>query len=767
MDLDPGQCNLVKTGLKHVFAWLRASPKEKDQELGHPGLGLTDTPVVLLSSLAPGADQWAVSVAREVSTEPVHRAGVHVLAPLPFFKDQYLESSTFNRACVDESAKQFLANFPDEETFVVRFNDELNHNEAELRAKHRLILTGPDAKAVRDRRFLAAGEYVAAYSDILLALTDGSIRPIESSALIQRESPSAEAIAQRKLRGLMFGLLPTSPALGGSDNGAVIHIYAPRKPKRNDTSANAKTSKAGKLEILFPYEYCPDHLRAQNYSDKRWQKAGYAALFALAQNFQLLNTEQIAVRKEKEARALSELLPNAEVLLPARSDGNELGRLRDTLDHLARLRRRIADYNRYYDERIKRLKQTLFRLAFFSALFFALAESWVPTPDTGGPLRTFCFVAGVALTLAAWAIFSWHRARLYDQRSDDYRAIAEGLRVQFYWTACGSGESVASNYLQRQRGEIGWIRGVISAASFPYETMRSIFDNLSPDKRRALLGSIRKGWVQEQLGYFTSNVDKLTRQRAFFVHYSSIMLFSAFLLYIFNFIFQYSVLANLSSLNPSLLMNRSEAISLCGAAIAIVGILYGLSDFDFIDKLRTDELNSTDKLFQAPSKPRTFMDRIFASLFLVFSMFLPKRVESVRGGNYLLRGALVVAITILVVGSAYYVRGLGSWLPSPIKISSMLRNLLLAGGVLCGLWVSANHLTENIRRYASMESMFNGADERFGQYLAACDGNDPVVVQRVFDDIRSLIIAVGRESLPENADWLFTHRARPVEPVST
>jgi hypothetical protein len=169
-----------------------------------------------------------------------------------------------------------------------------------------------------------------------------------------------------------------------------------------------------------------------------------------------------------------------------------------------------------------------------------------------------------------------------------------------------------------------------------------------------------------------------------------------------------------------------------------------------------------------PANPLSppIVDRVYGSLFLAFSMLLPERIASVRGGRYLLRGALSVAITMMAVGIAYYARGLGPWLPSPIKISTLLRNLLLAGGALCGLWVNANHFTENMRRYASMKAMFKGVDERYGEYLAAVNGSNPEMVQRVFDDLRALIVAVGREALSENADWLFTHRARPVEPVS-
>ena len=58
----------------------------------------------------------------------------------------------------------------------------------------------------------------------------------------------------------------------------------------------------------------------------------------------------------------------------------------------------------------------------------------------------------------------WHRKYL------DYRALAEGLRVQFYWTLAGvvdSGSTVFAydNFLQKQDVELGWIRHVMRSAS--------------------------------------------------------------------------------------------------------------------------------------------------------------------------------------------------------------------------------------------------------------------------------------------------------------
>jgi len=751
MDLDPEheQSEKVKKALKHVFDWLRASPKEEDKELGHPGLGLTHTPIVLLSSLAPGADQWAVEVARDV--------GVPVIAPLPFLKKQYLDASTFmKRAGVDESAKEFLAKFPDEQTFVVRLIDELDLNEEELGEKHALILTGPDRKTDRDRRYLAAGEYVAAFSDILLALTDGPIRQIKSAALIQEESPSAKAIAERKLRGLMFGLLPTSPALSGTDSGPVLHIFAPRTPKPDSVSSPTEASKeVGKMEILFQDDCRPEKVDPADYANRSWQKEGYATLHKVALNFERLNAEQAIANDEAIKKEFFEMLPDTDdALLAALSPPDKIGSLGETLMYLAGLRRRVADCNRDYDSRVKKLRRTLFLLAFFAALLFAFAENWMPARDTDSArqLRTGCFVTAVLSTLASWGAFMLHRARLHDQRSDDYRAIAEGLRVQFYWTACGSGESVASNYLQRQREEVGWIRCVISAAAFPYEPARFLFKSLSPKDRWTLLSAIRKGWVKKQLEYFTVNVDKLITQERFFVHYSSIMLLAAFVLYVLIFCFQNPFACQFLFHHSNPIVTRSEGLALCGAAIVIFFVFY------LIGRRRN----------VIPSKPRRnpppIIDRILSSLFSFFSMFLPKRLEPVYLGEYLIRVGLFVAATLLAIGIAYYVRGIETWIPAPVKILALLRNLLLAGGVLCGLWVGANHLTENKLRYASMKSMFKGVDERFGEYLAACSGSDPE--ERVFADIRALIIAAGREALSENADWLFTHRIRPVEPVS-
>jgi hypothetical protein len=82
-----------------------------------------------------------------------------------------------------------------------------------------------------------------------------------------------------------------------------------------------------------------------------------------------------------------------------------------------------------------------------------------------GVLATFA----VGFMFARWAArMSWHRKYL------DYRSLAEGLRVEFYWQIAdvhprGEGEFAHETFLQRQDGELEWIRAAMRAVTLPLE----------------------------------------------------------------------------------------------------------------------------------------------------------------------------------------------------------------------------------------------------------------------------------------------------------
>jgi hypothetical protein len=91
----------------------------------------------------------------------------------------------------------------------------------------------------------------------------------------------------------------------------------------------------------------------------------------------------------------------------------------------------------------------------------------------------------------------WHRKYL------DYRALAEGLRVQFYWCAAGvHSENVSKfahdNFLQTQDPELGWIRNVMRVAGMRCDA--------EPSAKATALQFVLREWIGNgdtgQLGYF-------------------------------------------------------------------------------------------------------------------------------------------------------------------------------------------------------------------------------------------------------------------------
>jgi hypothetical protein len=769
IDLDPAHRDRIKAEVKRIFDWLRASPgkdhKNQDNTILGQSLELKNTPIILLSSLAPGADQWVVEAAREM--DPPFR----VLAPLPFLKDQYLEASAFKRDGVtkDEVASKFLAEFPEKDVFVVRLPDETDLDDDALRAKHKFILTGLAGKQERDRHYAAAGEYVAAYSDILIALTDKPIGQAESAVLDLDKNHGARAIAELKRRGVTPGLLPVLPTLNWADTGPVIHVFAPRKHKEAPGSAEKRGDPETELlEVLYPYGCRPPEVSEKEDDNPAWRKAGHAILKVVAEHLERLNIEKIRIEQAREDGAFAEMLPatndpstgaSQSHAVPAASEY-----LKANLDRLARLRRRVASYGAHYNAHLTRLKHALFSLAFCSALFFSLADNWT-VHDGMLPLSEIFFVTAFGLTLATWIVYFCFKKTAASERCDDYRAIAEGLRVQFYWTACGSGESVSSNYLQRQQGELGWIRNVISVAAFPYESNRVRFNQLSLNDQRGALQSIRKAWIAGQCTYFKDQVDDLTLRREVFSTYAQVLLWTGFVLFALLVFFAQST-------EPPVLPRLPALLSFAVGSL-ILAMLYretrSRKRASAPGSARTTK-NEGPEHEKKSRNPVPLVSRFRKWLFSVPKKFLPERTRSRNGGHLILNTLLVGALTLIIVGTVYLIDRVVPWLPPANKLAGIFKYLALAGGVLCGAWMEVNFFAENIRRYASMAALFQAAGLRFDDYFnwpeqAGTDQKETVEKQ-VVANIQSLIVAVGREALSENAEWLITHRARPLEPVS-
>lgn len=112
--------------------------------------------------------------------------------------------------------------------------------------------------------------------------------------------------------------------------------------------------------------------------------------------------------------------------------------------------------------------------------------------------------------LFAWARLRWAKRQGYDTRQLDYRALAEGLRIQLAWALCGIDDDVTDHYLHTQRGEFQWVRGAIRACVL---RARMHSDDLISDPPD--FDVVLRRWVADQGGYFRKSVvakDRMARR---------------------------------------------------------------------------------------------------------------------------------------------------------------------------------------------------------------------------------------------------------------
>jgi len=115
----------------------------------------------------------------------------------------------------------------------------------------------------------------------------------------------------------------------------------------------------------------------------------------------------------------------------------------------------------------------------------------------------------LAFSLGYWEIRDQHR-----QRHEEYRALAEALRVQFFWLAAGLRDMAYENFLGKQAGKTIWIRDAMSEISL-YN------DVASTQTRNGVVGeaarlSLARTWVEGQTGYFNKACRKHQKRHRLF-----------------------------------------------------------------------------------------------------------------------------------------------------------------------------------------------------------------------------------------------------------
>lgn len=299
--------------------------------------------------------------------------------------------------------------------------------------------------AERDLRYAEVGAFVAEQCHILLAIWDGAPSEGEDSS-----AGTASVVALKLGQG---GAMRPGTGLDPADTGPVFHVHAVR--------SGSDGPPAGRVDWLFPDD-----------SD--------AALFhTVCTRLDRFNSEPLRSAIEPQ------VTDAANALLP----GVERGASDDALAGAFAYADCLAARYQRITHRVMRL--TLLLAAAMALLFEIYAEVLPLRPVPAGYLACFALLT---------VVLFWHRRLDAQGRYLDYRALAEGLRVQFYWRLAGLSDNASSSYLRKQLDELCWIREALRATG------------AVPAPRTAQPELTLKCWVHGQATYYAQRA-RLHEQR--------------------------------------------------------------------------------------------------------------------------------------------------------------------------------------------------------------------------------------------------------------
>ncbi|MBN8737161.1 MAG: DUF4231 domain-containing protein [Xanthomonadales bacterium] len=167
---------------------------------------------------------------------------------------------------------------------------------------------------------------------------------------------------------------------------------------------------------------------------------------------------------------------------------------------------RVADWLAiHFQRRVLLAMRVIYLVAFVMGVAFTMYDN---LPDQDHMLFAFLFLFATGVVVNAIARRrDWHRKYL------DYRALAEGLRVQCYWrragiSLTGDPEFARDSLMQKQDIELGWVRNVMRSAG--------LFAQAWPERQNeeALRGVIDE-WVGDathgELGYYRVRTEQRER----------------------------------------------------------------------------------------------------------------------------------------------------------------------------------------------------------------------------------------------------------------
>lgn len=407
--------------------------------------------LVVMSALAEGADILVAEVAIDLAIE--------LVVPLPMPRDTYLKGFS------SESAKQRFASL----CAVASQVFELPGNKPPVPENIQ--------PAVWESNFPYAqlGVYLSAHCHILIAIWDG-----KPSHHLGGTAQIVKFHHDDVMLGITSKTTTSQQMLVDDESDLVFHIVCSRDREESEPHADftaldwfwyTKDKESPRSKELPPQHELIFRRSAEFSAD--------ATRLAME-----INTGKYSLLEDSQLADLPEGI--------------------DQVDHFFY----IADFLAiFYQTKIVRTLRITHVLAFLMGMMFILYSDLES-------MRIFLlgflgFFTAAMLTNMLAKRGSWQR------KYQDYRTLAEGLRVQFYWAAAGA--SAASkwkythdSFLQSQDPEFGWIRNVMRVAGYRCDAENKRSSSGLDFTLQQWVGNISEG----QLSYFQRKAhDRIKRSK--------------------------------------------------------------------------------------------------------------------------------------------------------------------------------------------------------------------------------------------------------------
>ncbi|MGI9232140.1 MAG: hypothetical protein ACR2RD_00780 [Woeseiaceae bacterium] len=411
-----------------------------------------DRRLQVMSPLAEGADQLVADVALKM--------GVELIVTLPMQKSVYRSDfqSPDTRAKFDALCDQAT------EFYELPL---ASGNSDEAISTH-----GPQ----RTRQYAQLGVFLCAHCHVLLAIWDGKLT---------NELGGTGQVVKFHHDDIMPGYTPktvaTQQMLVDDESDLVYHIVCSRDRPDGEPEKG-----------LQPLDWCwftkdREHPRSQEMPKQ------HKLIFVRSAEF------------SRDAKQYAEAIEAEKYPLYSDAQSDELPPGVEAINRLYCISDWLAIS---YQKKVLRTLRATHVLAFLMGLMFILY-----TDVEGWQYYMFAFLLFFVASAAVqyWAErHGWHRKYL------DYRTLAEGLRVQFYWASAGvrnenESKYTHDNFLQAQDPELGWIRNIMRIAGTHCDAAHTVSESGLQFVLREWIGDIGGGG---QLAYFAAKAtDKAKRNR--------------------------------------------------------------------------------------------------------------------------------------------------------------------------------------------------------------------------------------------------------------